>query len=133
MNINQYGVCSHIYWFILTSDMDYIFKYQPNHKYQLLPYLSNKSSSPLGSPVSNVANDMEGDDVRLLMGEDGFTLGELSHPKALRFSIGDSKPQQILQDEGSCAKSSTLSSAHQIDAVKSTCHVGKYSNFIQVR
>ena len=68
---------------------------------------------------------MEGDDVRLLMGEDGFTLGELSHPKALRFSIGDSKPQQLLHNEGRCVQSS--------DATKSACHVGKYANFIQVR
>ena len=95
--------------------------------------LSNKRSSLVGTPVSNSVNDMEGDDVRLLMGEDGFTLGELSHPKALRFSIGDSKPQQLQHNEGACAQSSNLSSANQIDATKSGCRVGKYANFIQVR
>ena len=100
--------------------------------------ISSAQSSPSSVPGSY--GIMAECNVRGLMGEDGFTIGELSDPKTLRFSLGEPDPADLefrleLSIASSARKISTSVVTSAIicdDEVVEPLPLGKYAGFIQV-
>lgn len=119
-----------MYPFLLVSDQKDTLKLLTNKIYLHIFIFSCENSNLLDTSIRNDADDVDCNDVRLMMGEDGFALGELSHPKALRFSIGDSTEQQTHQMIESITKPPTP--LPNIMQSPGRIPIGKYAGFIQV-